>query len=84
MVQMCLPITTSKLQVEHCSKKSYDRGCCSHLQREYWKRGGSGTYQRGKVVDAIKSEDGLVRKALIEYIISGSKKTVCSDRSGKR
>ena len=35
-----------------------------------------GTFQLGKILDATKSDDGLVRKATVHYMVGGTKKTV--------
>ena len=43
------------------------------IHKENIKRG---TYLRGIVIKPIQSDDGLVRKAVIQYIIGGVKKTV--------
>ena len=53
--------------------RNFEVGDTVLIHREGIKRG---TYQLGHVIEAIKSDDGFVRRCKVNYVVSGSKKTV--------
>ena len=53
--------------------RNFEKGDTVLIHREGIKRG---TYQLGNVIEAIKSDDGFVRRCKVNYVVSGSKKTV--------